>query len=215
MLHLARRSLLVACLVFGLAAFLAPPADAVPIRYTFAATLSLAGGSDGLDLDGATLTITVDADSSASPSSIVSGTNNEMSFYGVTATAVFSSRPNAASDEIVVYTPNLIVNNHFPPSPESDQFGIQSSFASFSSETIFMPGIALDFVSSAFLPGTGPPALPLFDPSDVASVSAAQLHQQPTLPAYDLENVSITAVPEPTTAVLLLMGMLGLAANRR
>jgi len=215
MLHIPRRSLLVACLVFGLAAFLAPPADAVPIRYTFAATLSLASGSDSLDLDGATLTITVDADSSASPSSTISGTNNEMSFYSVTATAVFSDRPNAASDEIVIYTPNLMVINHFPPSPGSDQFGIQSSFASFSSETIAMPGIALDFVSSAFLPGIGPPALPLFDPSDVASVGAAQLHQQPTLPIYDLENVSITAVPEPTTAVLLLIGMLGLAAIRR
>lgn len=210
------RSFLVACLVFGLAAFLARPADAVPIRYTFAATLSLSSGDDsGLQLDGATLTITVDADSSASPTSSISSGNSWLSYYPVTATAVFSGRPNAAPDETVVYTPNLMVTNRFPPTTGSDLFGIQSSFASFSTETIFMPGISLDFTDSAFLPGTDPSPLPLFDPSDVASFSAAQLHRQPTSPYYDLENVSITAVPEPTTLALLLIGMLGLAAKPR
>jgi hypothetical protein len=213
-MRIPRRSRLVAWLAFGLAAFLAGPAGAVPLQYTFSATLVLASSTDSLDLDGASLTITVDADSSAAPTSTASGTNMEQSFYGVTATAVFSNRPNAAPDEVVVYTSNLLVTNHFPPSPGSDQFGLQSSNASFPSVTLAMPGIGLSFTDSAFLPGTGSPALPVFAPSDLASVSAAQLHQQPTLPIYDLEELSITVVPEPTPAWLLLLGLLGLSARR-
>lgn len=206
---------LLACLALGSAALVAAPAGAVPIRYTFTGTLSLGSTVDSLNLDGALLTITTEVDSNTSPSSTTSGANDMLAFYdGVAATGVFSNRPNSVADETVLYTTRLLVNNHFPPSSGSDAFGISSANAMVSSQTFGMPGISATFADQAFLPGTGAPALPLFDPSDVDSFSASVIV---TPIRYDVLNPNVTAavVPEPSTALLLSLGLVGIAEVRR
>ena len=115
-----------------------------------------------------------------------------MAFYdGIAATAVFSDRPNSVADETVFYTTRLVVDNHFPPSPGDDNFGISSGSATVSSQTFGMPGMSATFAGQAFLPGTGAPALPVFDASDVASFGAGTIL---TPIRYDVGNVNITAV---------------------
>jgi len=194
----------------------ATPAAAVPILYTFTGTLTLGSTMDSLDLDGATLTITVQVDSNTLPNSTTAGTNEVLAFYeGIVATGVFSGRPNSVADEIVSYTTRLLVQNRFPPSTAGDIFGISTANATFSSQTIGMPAMTATFADQAFVPGTGaPPALPVFDASDVASFDASPIVNPIR---YDVGDVNITSVvvPEPSTALLFGGGMLMLATVRR
>ena len=209
------RALVLACLALASVALHSAPAAAVPILYTFTGTLTLGSTMDTLNLDGATLTITAQVDSTTLPSSTSPGANDVLAFYnGIAATAVFSGRPNSVADETVFYTTRLLVHNHFPPSPGDDNFGISSANATVSSVTFGMPAISATFTDIAFLPGTGAPALPVFDASDVASFGAGTIL---TPIRYDVGNVNITSavVPEPSTALLLGGGMLLVLATAR
>jgi hypothetical protein len=205
-----------AALIAGVA-----PAAAVPIRYTFTGVLALVAGVDALQLDGATLTLTIDLDTATPPFTTQTGPGIASATYPLNALSIpvaFSNRPGGAQDLIVGLMPtSLVGENFFPPRPFRDQWGLIPSSVILDGAELGLIGLYVTFVSQDFFPGSDPPPLPLFEPADVAEVHAFALEAAAGAPRYRAAGATATAerIPEPAATILAAAGLASAAFLRR
>lgn len=192
---------------------LAAPAAAVPIVYTMQGSL-VPVGADSLSLAGATLVVVATADTDDGPIFTSSGSGLATATYApASLTATFSNRPGSASDVMLTYGSQLQAQNRFPPGTIADGFTLFSAQATFEGNLVTMPAFSVFFLDQGFFPGTGAPPLPHFAPGNVATVAGGFLSFGQD--AYTLSNRSFTAVPEPGTALSVVVGLGMIAAMRR
>ena len=195
------------------AATLAAPAAAAPITYTMQATLAFGGAGDPLSLNGARLVIAAILDTEVAPPFTGTGSGLATATYQPQLAASFSNRPGVAPDVVLTYTALLQVANQFSPSSTRDSLRLLEDSALFEGNSVTMPAFSVFFFGQGYFPGTGTPPLPLFAPTDVQTLAAGILASSQG--SYLLSDRSFTAVPEPGTALSVVVGLAIIAAMRR
>jgi hypothetical protein len=211
----------------GLAGVVASSASATQARYTFSGVLATrAGQSDLFGMEGASYRIAVDVDSDVRVPPGPFGAPNAY-LCAVTTEITFSNRPGGLPDFVTNSGGSVGVINGFPPGGVQDTVYLEAGMQ------LTVPGVTpalwtgrwlVTFPDQSYFPGTGEPLLPVFEEADVASLVADALNYPVPLPRlfvltpiYDVLEPTVTAqpIPEPSTLVLMLSGMLGLAARQR
>jgi hypothetical protein len=212
-----RLQLLRAAPLLGLA--LATQAAALPVTYTVQGTLAQEWGSDVLALDGATLTVVIDFDTTDVPDSTsVSATASTSFFYPVLYDLVFSNRPGGAPDVTVsgVSGSGLYIGNFHAPGPNQDNvfFDIWTEIE-LEGTPLFVEAAEV-FLDDVFA-GSGLPSLSTeWGPSDVVEVDWWFVYDPINFDfSYELVDGTSTAeVPEPRMALLLGAGAVALGLRR-
>ncbi len=200
-------------------ALLAAPAGAIPVVYTAGGNLSAsAAGGDSIQLNFSTVQITLFADTDDAPTGTTSSLNSiEARYQPSSGTVTFTDRPGGAPDLTVPYVPNLITVNEFAPSASVDSFALDdgSTDAVPGTSRYFVGGFRVQFIDASFFPGTEAGPLPTFDVIGGVVVFGV---------FYDLDHVAlytlndpyarVDVVPEPGTALLVALGVVGLLARR-
>ena len=208
----------------GLAALaaraLSASASAAPVVYTMQGTV-VPVANDPLGLSGATLVWVATADTGDTPTEVLTDPTDPgviQGRYPVAAVGTFSNRPGGAPDLVLNYEASFLTFNRFSPEPAADSFSLDNT-------GIRLPGnpttfdffsFNLYFQNQEFFPGSEVAPLPLFGPGDVASLTVDCVKPSFDLTClYPLTNTSVTAVPEPASALLLASGLAALSIRRR
>jgi hypothetical protein len=198
----------------------AQPASAVPVLYTAGGTLSAsAAGGDTIHLNFSTVRITLSADTSDAPTGTTSGANSlEARYRPSSGSLIFTNRPGGAPDLTISYAPDLITMNEFAPSAMADSFALDQGTTDGVPGTsqYYVGGLRVSFLDASFFPGMGPGPLPTFDVTG-GTVVFGVFYDLDHVALYTLNNpfVSVDVVPEPGTALLMALGVVGLLAARR
>ena len=204
----------------GLAALaalaLSASASAAPVVYTMQGTL-VPRSQDLLSLAGATLMWVATADTGDTPTEVFLDDGSAQARYLAPAVVTFSNRPGGAPDLQLNYEADLLTFNRSSPEVAADSFALDPTVIRLEGHFAQLPGFDVDFQNQEFYPGNGVAPLPLFGPGDVASLAATGLEDADLFPSfsYAFTNLSITAVPEPASALLLASGLAALAIRRR
>jgi hypothetical protein len=200
-------------------ALLAAPAQAIPVVYTAGGTLSAAGGGgDPIGLNFSTVRIMLFADTGDAPTGTTGGPSSIEAHYQPTSGSLsFTNRPRGAPDLTVPYAPDLITVNEFAPSASPDTFAIDDGTTDGvpGSSQYYVGGLRVSFLDASFFPGMGAGALPTFDVTG-GTVVFGVFYDLDHVALYTLNDpfVSVDVVPEPGTALLVALGLVGLLARR-
>ena len=168
------------CTVLASAVFLgAASAHAIPVRYDLSAPL-IAAGEDVLSLDGATLNIVVETDTTAVPDGTDPLPTNYIAWWFDTAVATITGRPNGAPDQSFSYQVMLTTGNERGGAPGPDLFEIDGRPEGilFEGVPILMPEVTFVFDTDYF-DGEGLAPPPIFDESDVIRVVVQHIRTAP------------------------------------
>ena len=201
-------------------------ANATPFEIVASGQLQIQLGDDAdtNDLEGAMISIVYGADTTDTATSMGTLSDRTYSDFDVfSMTVEITGRPNAAPDiTSPIMTNDPIVSNWFPGTTNNDNISFDSrSFDEASLDTIIdISVLNIDFGSQTFLSGTG-------HVNDLSFFSSLG----PTLTAggelpevrvglfsnerYDIGNLSVTLVPEPSSMALAIVGFLALGCFGR
>jgi len=131
-------------------------------------------------------------------------------------TASFSNRPGGAPD-VVLSLIGLLESANAVPSQTSfpDTFSLLTNATTFEGTDVSVGRFTASFRDQGFFAGTGVPPVPLFAPDDLASQVVGLVREFGRSPVCFATNVTLTAVPEPASLGLALVGLAVLARWRR
>jgi hypothetical protein len=185
---------------------LATSAAAVPVTYTVQGTLDQLWGADVLGIDGATLTLVVDFDTTTVP--VTTYPPGDIAIH-TSYELVFSNRPGGAPDVTLSssYDVWLYLGNSLPPNPNPDSvfFDIWTDLE-LEGTPIFV--YSVEVLLADVFPGSGLPSLSTeWGPSDVVEVDWFNgFIDDPSNFDFSYQVLGGTAtaeVPEPRAALLL------------
>jgi hypothetical protein len=190
----------------------ATAARAVAVQYHLFGHL-VPVGEDLLSLDGATLDIVVDADTSVAPDLVAPLPTVAIAQYFESAIATITDRPGGAPDRSFTYQTLLTTFNWRGASAgESDGFEINSyEDVLLDGVTIRMPDLTY-FFAPDFYGDAGVPPLPVFEAADVVRVSFQGEHLRDAQTGVNLYHF---VLPEPGSGLLLPLGLLALCRASR
>jgi hypothetical protein len=196
-------------------------ARAVPITYSAGGQIGTTSTGDALQLDNASVRLTMLADTSDAPVSTAATADGIEAHYRPSSGLLeITNRPGGAPDLAIPYTPDLVTVNRFEPSALPDRFELDegSTTALPGTSRFFLAGFRVSFLDAAFFPGTDAGALPHFDVTG-GVVMFGVFYDLDRVALYDFSSGSSSSagfrvagmVPEPSSALLLVLGLSGLA----
>ena len=202
-----------------------PAANASPFQVVATGQLHIQSGTDEHDLEGAMISIVYGADTTDTQTRTKTFTDRTLSEFDVfSMTVEITGRPNAAPDVTSTLLMNdPIAENWFPPATKNDNFGFDSRIFRnlIFPEELLISFWLIDLGSQTFFPGTGfvsdlsffsslGPILTPERPPELIVEPGPVSHK-----VYDIENLSVTLVPEPSTLTLAALALLALLAHGR
>jgi hypothetical protein len=216
-----RERWLVCLALFVIQSGVAGAARAVPVVYTAGGQLGSTFTGDVLQFNGATVRLTMTADTGDAPAgsaSIAGGI--EARYRPSSGLLEITGRPGGAPDLAIAYTPDLVTVNLFEPSAEPDRFEIDegSTTAVPNASQFFVGGFRVSFIDASAFPGSDPGPLPGFDLTGGAVVFGL-FYDLDRSALYPFEDAFVESdvVPEPASALLVAPGLAarGMRARRR